>query len=382
MRVLHIGAGYRPLRRGGLIAYVEDLMQEQAQRGYEVSYLFSGRYFPLLSGPRLRRWRRGGVTMLEIVNSPLDDHGRQPELEVGEPRVERIVSELLAERRPDVVHVQELAGLPSSVVDLAHDMGVPVVVTLQDYFPVCPTFKLLDANGGSCVHHDAGEGCLANVLAHDQPPNLLYEISVIHALARRLPFGLAVVLGRVLARWSGRRGRRALADRPRAVAAYRRRRELNVARLNRADVILAMSNRVSELYRQVGVDSERLRTIQLTLAHLERLHPRRVTPGSPITFATLGGGEGDAKGAGLLLEAARTLADLAETGRFRILLCGYVAPEVAERARGVPGIEIGGRTGQISSTNYSNRWTSASCRRSGRRPTGTRAWSSSPKEFP
>jgi hypothetical protein len=60
------------------VAYVEDLMEEQVRRGHEVAYFFSGRQYPLARGPRLRRWERGGVAMLELVNSPLYDHVRQP----------------------------------------------------------------------------------------------------------------------------------------------------------------------------------------------------------------------------------------------------------------------------------------------------------------
>src|SRR5919199_3938426 len=112
MRLLHLGSGFRPWRRGGLVAYAEDLMAEQVRRGHDVAYFFSGRQYPLARGPRLRRWGRAGVEMLEVVNSPLYDHGRQPELEVAEPRIERMLEGVLQDVRPDAVHVQELAGLP------------------------------------------------------------------------------------------------------------------------------------------------------------------------------------------------------------------------------------------------------------------------------
>ena len=59
MRVLHVGSGFRPLRLGGLVAYIEELMDEQVRRGDDVAYFFSGRYYPLVGRPRLKRWRRG-----------------------------------------------------------------------------------------------------------------------------------------------------------------------------------------------------------------------------------------------------------------------------------------------------------------------------------
>ena len=85
MRVLHVGSGFRPWRWGGLVAYVEDLAAEQVRRGHDVAYFFSGRQYPLVRGPRLQRWDAAGCEMLEVVNSPLYDHGRQPELEIAEP---------------------------------------------------------------------------------------------------------------------------------------------------------------------------------------------------------------------------------------------------------------------------------------------------------
>ena len=45
-------------------------MHEQASRGHEVSYFFSGRYYPWLRRPRLRRWQLGPAQMLEVVGSP------------------------------------------------------------------------------------------------------------------------------------------------------------------------------------------------------------------------------------------------------------------------------------------------------------------------
>src|SRR3954454_3273501 len=184
MRLLHIGAGFRPWRRGGLVAYTEDLMGEQVRRGDEVTYFFSGRQYPFGSEPRLRRWERGGVAMLEVVNSPLYDHGRQPELELAEPRLERLLERVLSEVRPDAVHVHELAGLPFSLLDVIRESGTPVVLTLQDYFPLCSTFRLLDAGGRVCLRREIGADCVATTDADPRHPGLLFEATLLHELPR------------------------------------------------------------------------------------------------------------------------------------------------------------------------------------------------------
>ncbi len=194
LRILHVGSGFRPWRRGGLVAYVEDLIEEQTRRGDDPIYLFSGRLYPL-GRTRLRRWRRGLVPMLEIVNSPLYDHGRQPDREQAEPRTERIFEAALRELEPDVVHVHELAGLPFSILDICRATGVPAVFTLQDYFPLCPTFRLLDAEGRTCLEREVGEECMAATAVDPRPPELLFWATARHGLhgsriVRRLPAAL------------------------------------------------------------------------------------------------------------------------------------------------------------------------------------------------
>src|SRR3954469_6424802 len=351
MRVLHIGAGLRPWRRGGLVAYIEDLMDEQVRRGDEVFYFFSGREYPLLSRPRLHRWRRSGVAMLEVVNSPLYDHGRQPELEVSEPHTERMLASVVQRVRPDVAHVQELAGLPFSMLDVLRSHDVPAVVTLQDYFPLCSTFKLLDARGQVCLRREVGADCAQTVAADPRPPSLMFEATIRHHLdglrvldalgpkrrervVRRLASGIA--------RREARR-RAALADSAPSAASFQRRRDLNIERLNRAESVIAMSRRVAEIYRMLGVESPRLRTLHLTLAHIQRIRPRVRRPGKTITFATLAGFESEEKGALVLLEAMRLQARAAAEGTLRLLVFGHVRGEFAEAAAGVAGIEIRGR---------------------------------------
>ena len=352
MRVLHVGSGFRPWRAGGLVAYVEDLMDEQVRRGHEVTYFFSGRLYPLLGGPRLRRWHRRGLTMLEVINSPLHDHGRQPEVELAEPRLEAMLERTLRDLRPEVVHVQELAGLPSSALDVIRAAGAPTVFTLQDYFPLCPAFKLLDSEGRVCLRREVGADCVATTAADQRDPGLLIEATIRHHIRRSPRLRRAYESqrsGPPMRRMEARLIRLELARRRRAMptpvdpaAAFQRRRDVNVARLNRVDALVAMSTRVAEIYAELGVERQRLRTLQLTLGHIEHLTPRRRVPAAPMTFATLAGFESAAKGGPLLLEAMRLLERRAGDGSFRLLVFGKVDPKFEELANGVPGLEVRG----------------------------------------
>jgi glycosyltransferase involved in cell wall biosynthesis len=323
---------------GGLVAYIEELMDEQVRRGDDVAYFFTGRYHRPRGGPRLKRWRRGGVTMLEVVNSPLYDHGRQPELELDEPRTERIFERAMDEVRPDIVHFHELAGLPSSLLDVVRRAGTPSVMTLADYFLLCSTFKLLDAQGRVCLRRDVGADCLATTAADPRPPGLLYDATVRHELRtrpllRRLPYKVRRLAGSI--------GSRVEAPPAAGPQAFQRRREVNVERLNRADRLIAMSERVAEIYTLLGVDRSRMAVLQLTLARIERLRPRRPQGTGPVAFATVAGLTSQAKGSRLLVEAVRLLSGSVPAGSFRLIAFGLIDPAVAAELEELEAIEMG-----------------------------------------
>src|SRR4051812_10218496 len=123
VRILHVGDDFAALRPCGLTLYSEALMRAQARAGHEVSYLFSGRHYPRLPRPRLKRWRHDGVRMIELVGSPNNSHWergtRHPLVDLGEAAGERAFAAALQESRPEVVHFQELSRLPSSLIERA-----------------------------------------------------------------------------------------------------------------------------------------------------------------------------------------------------------------------------------------------------------------------
>jgi glycosyltransferase involved in cell wall biosynthesis len=98
------------------------------------------------------------------------------------------------------------------------------------------------------------------------------------------------------------------------------------------------------MYAELGVDPTRLRTVHLTLAHLERLHPRRLTaPPRPVHFATLNGASGREKGAGVLATAVRCLADAGLGDRYRLTVFGWVDEPVRHQLTSVAPVRFGGR---------------------------------------
>jgi glycosyltransferase involved in cell wall biosynthesis len=353
VRILHVGWGFSPWRPGGLIYYAEDLMAAQVARGHAVTYLLSGRHYPRIRGPRVRRWRRVGVSMVEVVNPPivvgLERGTRAPERDLAEPRLERIFERVLRDERPDVVHVQELLGQPSSILELASAAGVPVVMTLQDYFPLCATVRLFDSDGRVCLRREIGEDCAARNAAAPPDAGHLARHTVHFELARskdrvpglrRVNFAPLRPLVDPLVSRATRPPEEPLAAPALDGTEFQRRRELNIARLGRVERLIAQSHRVEEIYRLLGVDCDGLRTVHLTLAHLGRIQPRPPRESSPLAFATLGGFIGPSKGSDLMLETLERLHAAGAAGSFRLLVLGPVHPSARQRLASFPEAEL------------------------------------------
>src|SRR2546423_13670700 len=151
MRTLHVGFGFLPLRYGGIIIYAEDVMDAQVARGHDVGYFFPGRRYPVGRANRLKRWSRRGVSMFELVNSSLGPGGDagtlRPQDDLSHPPSEACFTRALQEFRPDVIHIEELIGVPSAVIAIPRAHAIPAVAPLQHHLPPCPTINPFDVAG-------------------------------------------------------------------------------------------------------------------------------------------------------------------------------------------------------------------------------------------
>ncbi|MCA9510862.1 MAG: glycosyltransferase [Myxococcales bacterium] len=144
MRVLHIVHDFLPRHVAGVEVYTENLTQRLAAE-HEVAIAYS-EVVPDAPNYALRRGRRGKVFTYEIVNN---HRLRGFEETYRNPAVDRRMTEVLDEFRPDVVHVQHLINLSIDVVRDAKRRGIPVVMTLHDHWLEC-------ANGGQRFHPRLG----------------------------------------------------------------------------------------------------------------------------------------------------------------------------------------------------------------------------------
>jgi glycosyltransferase involved in cell wall biosynthesis len=68
--------------------------------------------------------------------------------------------------QPDVIHVRHLLAHSLDLIDVCTELGVPVVVSLHDFYPLCPGIHLLDATGTYCAGRCPETGSRCQVPIH------------------------------------------------------------------------------------------------------------------------------------------------------------------------------------------------------------------------
>ncbi len=225
---------------------------------------------------------------------------------------------LLRELRPDLVHVVNPGHIGLGLLEAGQVAGIPVVVTVVDFWWLCPKHTLWHSSGRNCTGDVSWRECLACIAAER-------EQSWRQVLAR-LP-GVRTTVLPVLyqARWASRGVR---ADERRR---WRRRREWVLGELNRAAAVIVLS-RTAEQVLGPALRGPRVARITNGLEPhwFEPTNEARpaVATGEGGTTIGFAGALAPHKGPHVLLEAARRL----DWPRLKLRLAGRFSDAIYEQA--------------------------------------------------
>jgi len=85
------------------------------------------------------------------------------------PEVDNYLRGVIDRLKPDLVHIYHLHRLSVGIVDICKELAVPIVFTVTDYWPLCPTCQLLSHDGRLCSGPDKRMvNCIKHMAAFDK----------------------------------------------------------------------------------------------------------------------------------------------------------------------------------------------------------------------
>lgn len=157
MRILQVVHTFMPECVGGTEVHTYQLARDLRARHHEVAVFYRSvaQDQPDLS---LREDSYEGIPVFRFVNRNPWKHG--PLFWHFIPEAEPHFLEALDRFQPDLVHFQHLsAGLSSSFVRLAAARGLPTLLTMHDYYCLCPISQLRTVSGELCQGPEGGMRC-------------------------------------------------------------------------------------------------------------------------------------------------------------------------------------------------------------------------------
>jgi len=163
MRVLMVSHRYPPDALAGVERYTESLTSELVKCGDTVNIVT----------------RRPAPQKLHLVSERHTDGTCVYRFVGGEARrerflahhedLERLFEQVLLETAPDVVHFNHVIDHSPRLIEIAHQYGAAVVLTLHDFYFACSQVTLQKSSGTLCQGPDGGRECARTCFPSEHP---------------------------------------------------------------------------------------------------------------------------------------------------------------------------------------------------------------------
>jgi glycosyltransferase involved in cell wall biosynthesis len=181
MRILQVVHQFPPTKIGGTEIYTQNLASSLATQGHEVTVFHREALVTdqpcseerVFDGVRIHR-----VCYNVSTASPLRSFLRS----FSNGFIEKDFARLLNEARPDVVHFQHLKDLSLALIDVTARHGIPLLMTLHDYWLLCGNAQLVRPNGSVCPGPLLWLNCAHCAAARVERPHLLFGAPLIASL--------------------------------------------------------------------------------------------------------------------------------------------------------------------------------------------------------
>lgn len=275
MKILYVVHGFPPQTRAGTEVYTLNLAKEFAKK-HEVVILHR------LEAPGEENYsvlpeeEVEGLPVYRLVNN-LAYQGIEDTF--SNRHVEERFREFLDLVQPDLIHFQHCLHTSASLIEVAQKRGIPSLLTLHDYWFICPKVQLIQSTGKICPETRPGIGCV-RCAANKTPLIRLGKTATF------VFYPFLVVFLRFYPRMIRRfrfLEKRVILD---LLALFRRRKTI-LGYLQQLDLMISPSPFLRKKYIRFGVPPERILMSRNGL-DTEHLRGRRPTDSPRVRFAFMG----------------------------------------------------------------------------------------------
>lgn len=336
-----------PRTVNGVSLYLDDLLRRGLQsKGLKLALFCQKK---ARGRTRLQVEEDAGFRRYLLLSSPIlyQNAVAEPLPGCTEPKTEAAFHQTLQDYQPRIVHFHEFVRTPASCILMAKEFGAKVVVTLHDYWLICPKLLLFTPDEQVCEGPRGGMNCVINCLGGSLPSRIYRSLLARDWRCRPVVRRFRDLWKRLKHEPLGQRPERGFRKhyqnlkRTDLIGKLGLRERFMLEALNAADLILPVSRRVGEIFVRHGVKGERIRPLNLGLPSSTALAFRVREPRKPIRFGFLGH-LGPGKGSHLIVEAARAI----NSEQALFLLHGggdaYAEREFSQLSRTLPHIRYHG----------------------------------------
>lgn len=148
MKILHVTLGNPDTHQGGLNRYCSELAEYQRKNGNYVDIIYPGS-FKGSKNPKIRKRRYNKYEIFDglpvAITYGIDDPDRYM-VSINN----NVYEEWLLKQNYDVIHVHSIQGIHLEFFNSAKKIGIPIIFTTHDYYPICFRCVLVDHNQKLC----------------------------------------------------------------------------------------------------------------------------------------------------------------------------------------------------------------------------------------
>jgi glycosyltransferase involved in cell wall biosynthesis len=303
MKILIIGDW--PKYFGGVVNYTRPLSEKLQERGHEVMYLYSN--------ANLNIRTIGNSKISEVINSDFKfrifclRNGKAFLRNYHELSLDyngwmnNLFEDFIKINKPDIVHIHEIFGFSSAILEICAKYNIPVVNTIHEYWFLCPHRVMVDFNRKICEGPISYSKCakcisvkldnfkskrimlsqLSNYYAPNLTKNIKSLIKVLKSKIKRRVLTDILEIGNLIQ--SETEDRKIQKD-------IEVRLKSNIRNLNKSDLVIGVSSDVQKHLLRYGVNPEKILIQHIgSLISEKKIEHNKEINKNLITFGFIGG---------------------------------------------------------------------------------------------